>query len=449
MNLTRCAAMAVFILVLGGLVSCSSIKETIYNTPATEWVATKVSSPRVEMGPPMLITMSDRPMQHGQFAFPQVRRLPDQSLVLFWSTQWDTGSLDVESPREALTEDRGGATIAPLSPAHSFDGGMTWQSQLPDIFRDTIPSEFALYRRFNAGLFKPIWIDGWIVTSNGATYAWDRKVLMLTHEARKGRDFQAVGVGKRIAPDGVTVEYFESIFRIPDLDRTMIGGEALRIMPHGFEMPDGSLVLVANCKGTIVPYKYECNCDGDTSHLYRSVDGGKSFDFYATIATPRDAPANSTDGATEPCVIRLADGRLLAAMRTAGLGAGTRIKASGPLLMAYSDSEGTNWTTFLSSRKGVQPCLLRLQNGVIALSSGRPGTYITFSLDDGRTWVESKYVVPPETPTTSYTDMIEIEPNKILLFYDIREFEPPGEKLLHPSQGYNAILARFITVSRD
>jgi len=437
------------LLVLGLVISgCAYIKEAGRSIPGADWTVAQVSGLEVEVGPPILVSMSDRPMAHGAYGFPEIRELPDGSLALFFSTEGDTGHINMEGGRTGVKTDEYGNTFCPGSPAVSTNKGMSWESRLPAYFKDDFPENMNIYKIFNARLYNPVFFDGWIQTRDGGIYAFDRKILMLTHQYRKVYGFTAVGIGKHIKPDG-SVEYFESHFNIPDFDKTLGGGEAMRIMWRGFEMDDGSIMLVTNPKGTIVPYKYECQCDGDVSQLYRSIDGGRNFEHYATIATPRNAPPGSVDGATEPCVIRLSDGTFLAAMRTGGLGAGTNIKDSMPLMFARSDADRKIWTTSVARLKGVQPRLLLLQNGVIALSSGRPGTYISFSTDNGNSWIKTIYVVPPNQATTSYTDMIEVEPNKILLVYDAREYSPPGEKLLHSSQGYNAVLARFITVHRN
>ncbi len=445
LGIVRLSAAACALALAGG---CAAVKEGMQSIPGGGWAAAQVAGLDVEVGPPMIISMSDRPMPHGAYGFPEVRRLPDGTLAIFFSTEGDTGNINIQPNRPPTTQDEYGNVFCSGSPAVSTDGGKTWESRLPEYFSDRVPEELSLYRRFNSNQFAPVLFDGWTTTRVGSVYAFDRKVLMLTHEFRKHHKVEGVGIGKRIAPDG-TVEYFESRFRIPDFDKTLGGGEALRIMWRGFEMEDGSLLLVANPKGTIVPYKYECNCDGDVSQLYRSVDAGRNFEHYATIATPRNAPPGSVDGATEPCVVGLPDGSYLAAMRTGGLGAGTNIKDSMPLMFARSDAERKVWKTSLGRLRGVQPRMLVLQNGVLVLSSGRPGTYVSFSLDNGESWVRTTYVVPQQQATSSYTDMIEIEPNTFLLVYDIREFSPPGAKLLHSSQGYNAVLARIITVKRN
>lgn len=430
------------------LSGCAGLRDMAQNVPGVRQVAEQTSGIRIEMDPPVLVAMSDRPKAHGDHAFGQLRQMQDGTIVMFWSTEADTGHVSIESGKEHVTKDRNGLLLCPTSPAITTNKGQTWESYLPDAFGGIDTKQFPIYRRFNPGSFDPVLVDGWTQMTNGSIYAFDRKICMFTQEVRENSEYNAVGVGAIMHPDGA-VEYFQSLFKVKDLDRTFGGGEALRVMPRGFQMPDGSIVLVCNPKGTVVPYKYECECDGDISQLYRSVDGGAHFELYATIATPRNAPAGSVDGASEPTVARLQDGSFVAAMRTSGMGAGARIPISGPLMMARSDATGTNWTTWIPAMKGVQPCLLQLQNGVLVLSSGRPGTYISFSTDEGRTWTNTKYLTPASQPSSSYTDMIEIEPNKVLIVYDIREFEPPGEKLLHPSQGYNAVFSRAITVHRD
>ena len=90
---------------------------------------------------------------------------------------------------------------------------------------------------------------------------------------------------------------------------------------------------------------------------------------------------DGTDGFLEPTFEILNDGSYLCVMRT-----GDR----SPMYLSYSYDMGLNWSLPKPfTPNGVRPKLLLLKNGVLVLSSGRPGLQLRVSLDgDGRKWTE-------------------------------------------------------------
>src|SRR5207253_11106944 len=88
-----------------------------------------------------------------------------------------------------------------------------------------------------------------------------------------------------------------------------------------------------------------------------------------TLATP-EAISWTKEGPEETSVVRLADGDLLAVSR---VGSG----ASSPLVRSYSADNGKTWSAPRAMVAfSVAPCLRRLQSGVLALSTGRPGIFL-------------------------------------------------------------------------
>ena len=171
--------------------------------------------------------------------------------------------------------------------------------------------------------------------------------------------------------------------------------------------------------------------------LLQSRDGGLNWEYYSTIKTwedlkldpsnPAERPEKTWTGPSETSVVRLNDGRLFSVFRTEGAASVT-----------YSSDDGKTWTKPVDLYAigglgpkggicGVEPRLLLLSNGVLALASGGghndyPGRqlWIAFSLDGkGERWTHHALIGDPTKPNhTSYPDIVEVEPGKLLYVYD-------------------------------
>jgi hypothetical protein len=158
-----------------------------------------------------------------------------------------------------------------------------------------------------------------------------------------------------------------------------------------------------------------------------SQDGGRTWRYLATVAGPECVPDAEPrgHGPAEPALVQLADGDLMCVMR---MGGGEDF----PLRRSYSRDGGHTWSTPDPLPAGsVEPSLKRLQNGVLALSTGRPGIFLWLSTDRrGERWQSidllahhnrwapsAGYQITP-AQTTAYTEIIGIAPNRLLLAYD-------------------------------
>jgi len=95
---------------------------------------------------------------------------------------------------------------------------------------------------------------------------------------------------------------------------------------------------------------------------------------------------------------------------------------------------------------GVLPKLLKLENGILALSSGRPGVQVRFS-EDGEKWTEPLDFVPvteadPHKDTCGYTSLLATGPDRFIIAYS--HFKHPNEK----GELRKAIMIREVQVTR-
>jgi hypothetical protein len=99
--------------------------------------------------------------------------------------------------------------------------------------------------------------------------------------------------------------------------------------------------------------------------VVRSTDQGKTWHYLSTVAAPRADVADNTEGFNESTIVQLADGRLLVVMRTGNYS---------PLAASWSRDEGMTWsepTALQGVSPGVDPCLVKLRDGRLALSYGQ------------------------------------------------------------------------------
>ena len=111
-----------------------------------------------------------------------------------------------------------------------------------------------------------------------------------------------------------------------------------------------------------------------TSGVMASADHGKTWHFQGVVARPPYPKGSGSDGACEGALAQLANGEIVCVMRTGG-------RATDSMLQSRSPDGGASWgePELLGTPGGVDPSLLRLENGVLVCSFGRPHISLMFS----------------------------------------------------------------------
>lgn len=223
------------------------------------------------------------------------------------------------------------------------------------------------------------------------------------------------------------------------------------------ELPDGALLLFG-----LSWFK------GDTRYrtvVYRSEDAGRSFRYLSTVADETflaipDLPFSLC----EPGVVHLPSGELLCFLRSVEYA---------PIYRAVSADEGRTWSRpEKAGVSGILPNPVLLSNGVLALSHGRPGVWVSFS-EDGRgdwwhrriciwiwnsLWDEGHLPKTPHYTTPGYwtfersdcnADMREIAPNRLMVVYNA-PVEPDNGAPIdhHQGPGESGVWAVTLEVQR-
>lgn len=156
--------------------------------------------------------------------------------------------------------------------------------------------------------------------------------------------------------------------------------------------------------------------------FYRSTDSGRSWKVQGRILYQPDPQADPMaarrDGFSEPATAILANGTIFCVMRS------TDGNGVGPMYQSRSEDLGRTWTRPRAfTPTGVLPRLLRLGNGALLLSSGRPGVDVRVSLDgSGRNWTTPQSLVPitsekVNADSCGYTGMVALDDHSALIAY--------------------------------
>ena len=154
-----------------------------------------------------------------------------------------------------------------------------------------------------------------------------------------------------------------------------------------------------------------------------SGDNGRTFERRGTIA----ADPEGQYPMSETAIAETSSGELVAAIRSTAAG-------QKPLWISRSSDAG--WTWSAPERLfdfGVKPTLLRLENGVLVLSFGRPGVYLSFSLDGtAQSWTEPTPIIAGDHESIAahscgYTALLELASDEFLLAYsDFQHLDGEG-----------------------
>ncbi len=196
-------------------------------------------------------------------------------------------------------------------------------------------------------------------------------------------------------------------------------------------LDDGSMLAALYGKFT-TDIKYR-------TFVVRSVDRGATWQYLSTVAFDLTAGnEHRWESFCEPDLLLLPGGEILCFMRTGG----TYNSTFSPMYMSRSIDGGKSWSQADPiADRGVWPNACLMANGVIAVTCGRTGDWLAFSLDNGHTWIGHFcfYRGPQAYDGCNYDWVEEVAPDTLLVAYARTEVNDCGQ---------SEILGTFIEVKR-
>jgi hypothetical protein len=146
------------------------------------------------------------------------------------------------------------------------------------------------------------------------------------------------------------------------------------------------------------------------TYVCESLDGGHIWRYLATVGYGEIGSEGYNEGALE----KLPSGELVAVLRTGNMTDTTC--QDNPVMASRSGDGGRTWKKpWRTGVNGAYPDVARLSDGLLALSTGRPGAYVLFSSDNGDTWHDLTLVDAADH--SGYTALIETRPGEILVAF--------------------------------
>ena len=275
------------------------------------------------------------------------------------------------------------------------------------------------------------------------------EILAIKRNSRR-REYGLFALQVRRSMDNwQTFQQEEAVLDMPHVSATRTGGGDIIdgfLFHHGIlKLPDGKLIgtMYGNYEGDTEL------CDGYPPELgqrkYRTVvvfseNRGRSWGNAVPVAynlmlgrgIPDDhplakylpdervkpttaVPAITQEGFREADLVQAVNGDLICVMRSGGRNGGTTTLFPTPLYCSRSTDRGRSWTLpYQIADRGVCPNLVTLANGIIVCTYSRPGNWLIFSDDNGKTWKGAFQF----GTTRDYNYIVEVAPNIIQVYHE-------------------------------
>jgi len=308
--------------------------------------------------------------------------------------------------------------------AWSYDGGHTWE-------------------RGPEGPGEKVAID----LGNG-------EILTAGRNSNRRPDGKFIVKMRRSKDNWETVENEDGIFDIPNASFTVTGSGGRVdgfLFHHGIlKLPNGDLIgsMYGNYEGDkllCAGYPTELNQRKYRTIVVFSKDKGRTWGDHVLVAYDKMlgrgipdghkmigksipesrggrtmiVPAITSEGFREADLVEAPNGDLICVMRSGGRNPAPGVNLfPTPLYCSRSQDGGKSWTPPEQiADRGTCPSLVTMNNGIIVCTYGRPGNWLIFSDDNGKTWKGAFQF--GTTGSSNY--LLEVAPNTIQVYHETKE----------------------------
>ena len=328
----------------------------------------------VKLSDPVIVAQSEKWETWGYFQFPKIYRSENEFLIVEWQNDEDSyNAYGNDNYRRLMSKDNGN-TWEPLDRDFFHKEPRRVEYENGDILqvKDPVVKNINRYSEFP----KPV--------NNQRIDGYDFFL-----ESEVPEELQGVYIELWSKQENKSIIYHSTISD-PGLLRYAIDDQ-MPIVFWGDIKKTQNGDLFAGITGG-----YYQNSDGVVLKapvsFYKSSNGGRHWDILSKIQPEKEGnyencAFDGSEGFEEPTFEILKNGSFLCVMRTG---------STSPMYRAFSYDGGSQWTTPEQfTPNGVMPSLKLLENGILVLTSGRPGVQIRFCLDgDGKKWTEPIDMLP-------------------------------------------------------
>jgi len=320
--------------------------------------------------------------------------------------------------------------------------------------------------------------DGRIVTGNGENSMWSYDNGITWQTGPKSQidktaldlgngEILSIGRNSKRRPDGKlslrlrrstdnweTIETEQAELDIPNASYTVTGSGGRVdgfLFHHGLvQLPNGDLVgsMYGNYEGDVLlcaGYPSELNQRKYRTVVVFSKDKGKTWGDHVHVAYdkmlgrgipldhdmvgksipesragyPMLVPAITMEGFRESDLTIAANGDLVCVMRSGGRNPKMGVNLfPTPLYCSRSSDDGKTWSPPAQiADRGVCPSVITMSNGILVCTYSRPGNWLIFSDDNGKSWKGAFQFGPGGA--TNFVE--ETAPDQIQVYYEVGE----------------------------
>jgi photosystem II stability/assembly factor-like uncharacterized protein len=224
----------------------------------------------------------------------------------------------------------------------------------------------------------------------------DGSILAVSRWTRTQPDGSVIGKTVHLNADATSFTMIDNRILLPQQYTNESKGDQIICERHIWNDDDGGATMVVWSRKSVKRPDGRNNTER-WSHLLRSTDDGKTWNYFCTIGH-----------GGEPAVVRLSATEQTAVIR------GDR---DSRMRQTFSHDAGKTWSEPVALEVGkVAPDMVLMSNGVLACSYGRPASCLMFSVDGGHKW--SSHHVISDRVGFNYSSIREISPGRLLYLHD-------------------------------